>query len=91
MSIHLARPPSARQACGTPTGTTPQAPGSSVTPRPSRYSAGAPFEHVEALLERVDVEIDVTVVERAQAEAHVHGARRAVDESRPLEPLLCDP
>ena len=35
MSIHDAGP-SARQACFTPTGTTPHAPGPSSTPRPSR-------------------------------------------------------
>ena len=35
ISIQRARPPQ-RKACGAPTGTTPQAPGSSCTPRPSR-------------------------------------------------------
>jgi hypothetical protein len=45
------------------------------------------FEHVEALLERVDVRRDVTVLEAAEPEAHVDGARRPIDERAALEPV----
>ena len=45
------------------------------------------FQDEEALLERVDVRLDVPVLEAAEPEAHVHGPGRAVDERRAREPL----
>ena len=45
------------------------------------------LEHIEALLERVNVHLDVAVLEAAEPETHVHRPAGAVDERRTREAL----
>ena len=82
MSIHARAGRSARHACATPTGTTPQAPGT------QRHAAAVEVQHrraledVEALLERVDVR-DRRARRRARTGRGPYApSRRAVDRGR---------